>query len=60
MNKHVIDSVKEFLKENYDLDLSEIEIHRNYSTYEILDMYLGWEGIYGYTNDIYSIFGNRE
>lgn len=56
MNKNVIESVQEFLKENYDLDLTEIEITRNYSKYEILDMYLGWEGIYGYTNDIYSIF----
>lgn len=55
---NALDDIKEYLEGN------EIEPHINldaivpkYNVAQLLDAYLGWNGVYGYTEDILEIYG---
>lgn len=52
-------AIKDYFNENLNQDLSIEEIDKNLTKYEVLDYFLKWEGIMGYTDAIYSIFEEK-
>lgn len=58
MNKYpfyIYRDINNYLKENGYNELTESEID-NLSVELVLDYYLSWNGIFGYTNDLLAIF----
>lgn len=53
-NWKIYDSVKAWFEENENKKLSNAEINKM-SKYEILDIFLEWEGIIGYTDALGSL-----
>lgn len=50
----IYEDIQEYYFENYHIELSEHEID-NMDKYDVLQAYLEWNGIFGYTNTIYAI-----
>lgn len=51
---NIYEDVKEFFKENYDQDITNEDIDKM-SNHDVLDYYLSWNGIRGYTGTIIGI-----
>lgn len=55
---NAMDDIIEYLKENnIDKNITENEVIEKYSIPQLLDAYLGWNGISGYSEDILDIAG---
>ena len=53
-----LDDIKEYLEENrVETSIELEEIIPKYNVAQLLDAYLGWNGIYGYTEDILELYG---